>query len=147
MNSGYADTTSDERSAQQTARRSMPCFVLSTANDSSLYTSTELEISDASGNSFGAEITTLIGLLDRRFVLKLSLVVVSIVVENGVEVFAPDLGATEFGSDYAEAIDNLISYMVADFEFLSGAEESDLTGDAKDRLEMYLTYLDPECCR
>lgn len=113
-----------------------------TSNDAELYESrtSETEVQN-SANALGSEVTYLIDRVDTDLVLKKHLIVEVHYTADGVQVHAPKLEIWEFGNTYAEAMDNLISYMAQDFRFLSVTEDSKLTQDARNRRDTYFVYV------
>lgn len=121
---------------------------LSTGNDAARY---GVESSAANraestwsstGDTVSAEVLTLQGRLDRNLVLSRPIQAVRVQEADGYSIFQPFLDIAEFGESPAQALDNLISYMVSDSTFLINAAEEELAADAREQKQRYLQILD-----
>lgn len=93
-------------------------------------------------DTISAEVLTLQGRLDKNLVLSVPIHAVRIQETDGYSICQPFLDISEFGEDPAQALENLISYMVSDSTFLLHAPEEELAPDAREQKRRYLQILD-----
>ncbi len=87
-----------------------------------------------------SEIETLSGTLDTAFTLFRPVHVLIHTKEDGFEAYVPIFRVLEFGETRAEAIENVIESLVADWHSLGSAVDSELTEDARLIRDAYLEY-------
>lgn len=87
-----------------------------------------------------AEIETLSGTLDTALTLFRPVHVLIQAKEDGFEAHVPVFGIWEFGETRAEAIENVIESLVADWHSLGSAPDNELTEDARLIRDAYLEY-------
>jgi hypothetical protein len=121
---------------------------LSTGNDSARYgvdsaaANTVESTWSSTGDTVSAELLTLQGRLDRNLVLARPIQAVRVQEADGYSIYQPLLGIAEFGESPAEALENLISYMVSDSTFLINAADQELAEDAQEQRRRYLQIID-----
>ena len=121
---------------------------LSSGNDTARYgvdSSTarrEQSTWSTTGDTVSAEVVTLQGRLDNDFVLSKPIQAVRVQEADGYSIYQPFLHISEFGEGPAQALENLISYMVSDSTFLLKTPEEELAPDAREQKQRYLQILD-----
>ncbi len=121
---------------------------LSTGNDTACYgvdspaAHTVESTWSSTGDTVSAEVLRLQGRLDKNLVLSNPIQAVRVQDVDGYSIYQPFLEISEFGEGPAQALENLISYMVSDSTFLLNTPEEELAPDAREQKRRYLQILD-----